>query len=73
MRERVKDTQKEVATLEGTSQQGDAAKEAQVRELHGQLGALRTKMQHMETLEKSFSQTKAQLVSHRAGHLGAGM
>ncbi|CAL8314349.1 unnamed protein product [Lota lota] len=61
LRERVIDTQKQVASLEGTSQQGDAAKEVQVRELQGQLGALRTKMQHMETLEKSFSQTKAQL------------
>ncbi|CAL8393444.1 unnamed protein product [Arctogadus glacialis] len=61
LRARVKGTQKQLATLEGTSQQGDASQEAQVRELQGQLGALRTKTQHMETLEKSFSQTRAQL------------
>ncbi|XP_056436655.1 E3 ubiquitin-protein ligase rnf8 isoform X1 [Gadus chalcogrammus] len=61
LRARVKGTQKQLATLEGTSQQGDASQEAQVRELQGQLGALRTKTQHMEMLEKSFSQTRAQL------------
>ncbi|CAL8317820.1 unnamed protein product [Merluccius merluccius] len=61
LRARVNDTQKQVASLEGTSQQGDAAKEAQVRELQGQLGALRTKMQHMETLEKTFNQPKTHL------------
>jgi chromosome segregation ATPase len=33
-----------LATLEGTSQQGDASQEAQVRELQGQLGALRGRL-----------------------------
>lgn len=61
LRERVDDTQRKVASLEGEPQQGDPLREEQVRELQEQLETLRAKMHRMETLEKSFSQTKKQL------------
>lgn len=61
LREQVDDTQRQVATLEGEPQQSDPLRGEQVRELRGQLDALRAKMHRMETLEKSFSETKRQM------------
>lgn len=55
------DTQRQVASLEGEPQKADLLREEQVRELQGQLETLRAKMHRMETLEKSFSETKRQL------------
>lgn len=55
------DTQRQVASLEVEPRQADPLREEQVRELQGQLEALRAKMHRMETLEKSFSETKRQL------------
>lgn len=53
-------TQRQVALL-GQPQKTDLLKEEQVRELQGQLEALRAKMHRMETLEKNFSEIKKQL------------
>ncbi len=61
LREQVDDTQRQVASLGGEPQKTDPLREEQVRELHGQLETLRAKMHRMETLEKSFSETKRQL------------
>lgn len=61
LRERVDDTQRQVACLEVEPQQADPVREEQVRELQGQLETLRAKMHRMEKLEKSFSETKRQL------------
>lgn len=61
LRERVDDTQRQVESLEGQPQQGDPLKEEQVKELQSQLETLRAKMHRMETLERSFSETKKQL------------
>ncbi|XP_030577664.1 E3 ubiquitin-protein ligase rnf8 isoform X1 [Archocentrus centrarchus] len=61
LREQVDDTQRQVASLEGEPQQADPLRGEQVRELRGQLDALRAKMHRMETLEKSFSESKRQL------------
>ncbi|XP_043963186.1 E3 ubiquitin-protein ligase rnf8 isoform X3 [Gambusia affinis] len=61
LREQVSDTQRQVKSLEGEPRQADPLREEQVRELQGQLEALRAKMHRMETLEKSFSETKRQL------------
>ncbi|CAI5684036.1 unnamed protein product [Oreochromis niloticus] len=58
LREQVDDTQRHVASLEGEPRQADPLREEQVRELRGQLDTLRAKMHRMETLEKSFSETK---------------
>ncbi|XP_040920490.1 E3 ubiquitin-protein ligase rnf8 isoform X1 [Toxotes jaculatrix] len=65
LRERVDDTQRQVASLEGEPQQADPLREEQVRELQGQLETLRAKMHQMETLEKSFSETKRQLEAQK--------
>ncbi|XP_028253354.1 E3 ubiquitin-protein ligase rnf8 isoform X2 [Parambassis ranga] len=61
LREQVDDTQRKVNCLEGEQRQGDSVREEQVRELQGQLETLRVKMHRMETLEKSFSESKKQL------------
>ena len=61
LREQVDDTQRQVASLGGEPQKTDPLREEQVRELQGQLETLRAKMHRMETLEKSFSETKRQL------------
>ncbi|KAM4600535.1 E3 ubiquitin-protein ligase rnf8 isoform 2-T2 [Polymixia lowei] len=61
LRQRVTDTQKRMASLEGEPQQSDALREVQVRELQSLLGMLRAKMHRMETLEKSFNERKKQL------------
>ncbi|XP_014908606.1 E3 ubiquitin-protein ligase rnf8 isoform X1 [Poecilia latipinna] len=61
LREQVSDTQRQVESLEGEPRQADPLRGEQVRELQGQLEALRAKMHRMETLEKSFSETKRQL------------
>ncbi|XP_076021540.1 E3 ubiquitin-protein ligase rnf8 isoform X2 [Genypterus blacodes] len=63
LRERVDDTQRRMASLEGEARQGDPLGEEQVRELQEQLETLRAKMHRMEKLEKSFSQTKKQLLA----------
>ncbi|XP_068198719.1 E3 ubiquitin-protein ligase rnf8 isoform X2 [Antennarius striatus] len=65
LREQVFNTQRQVASLEGEPQRTDPLREEQVRELQGQLKALRAKMQRMETLEKSFSETKRQLEAQK--------
>lgn len=64
LREQVSDTQRQVESLEGEPRQADPLRGEQVRELQGQLEALRAKMHRMETLEKSFSETKRQLEVH---------
>lgn len=61
LREQVDDTQRQVASLGGEPRQADPLREEHVRELQGQLETLRAKMHRMETLEKSFSETKRQL------------
>lgn len=61
LREQVDNTQRQVASLEGEPRQADPLREEQVKELQGQLETLRAKMHRMETLEKSFSETKRQL------------
>ncbi|KAM4529142.1 E3 ubiquitin-protein ligase rnf8 isoform 2-T2 [Fundulus diaphanus] len=61
LREQVNDTQRQVESLGGEPQQADPLRGEQVRELQGQLQALRAKMHRMETLERSFSETKKQL------------
>lgn len=61
LREQVDHTQKQVASLEGEPQKVDPLREEQVRELQGQLETLRAKMHRMETLERSFSETKRKL------------
>lgn len=61
LREQVNDTQRRVESLEGEPRQADPRRGEQVRELQGQLEALRAKMHRMETLERSFSETKRQL------------
>ncbi|XP_047430283.1 E3 ubiquitin-protein ligase rnf8 isoform X2 [Mugil cephalus] len=61
LREQVDDTQRQVASLEGEPRQADPHREVQVKELQTQLETLRAKMHRMETLEKSFSETKRQL------------
>ncbi|KAM9355855.1 E3 ubiquitin-protein ligase rnf8 isoform 2-T2 [Pholidichthys leucotaenia] len=68
LREQVDDTQRQVASLEGEPCQPDSLREEQVRELQGQLEALRAKMHGMETLEKSFSETKRQLNEQKTQH-----
>ncbi|KAK2856088.1 hypothetical protein Q5P01_004823 [Channa striata] len=65
LREQVDDTQRQVASLEVEPQQSNPLREEQVRELQGQLETLRAKMQRMETLEKSFSETKRQLKAQK--------
>ncbi|XP_063757561.1 E3 ubiquitin-protein ligase rnf8 isoform X2 [Eleginops maclovinus] len=65
LREQVDDTQRQVASLGGEPQQADPLKEEQVRELQGQLETLRAKMHRMETLEKSFSETKRKLEAEK--------
>ncbi|KAG7222745.1 hypothetical protein INR49_026355 [Caranx melampygus] len=65
LRERVDDTQRQVACLEVEPQQADPLREEQVRELQGQLETLRAKMHRMEKLEKSFSETKRQLEAEK--------
>lgn len=65
LREQVDDTQRQVASLEGEPQQTDPLREEQVRELQAQLETLRAKMHRMETLEKSFSETKRQLEAQK--------
>lgn len=54
-------TQRQVASLEGEPRNADLLREEQVRELQSQLETLRAKMHRMETLERSFSETKRQL------------
>lgn len=61
LREQVDDTQRKVDCLEGEQRQGDSVREEQVRELQGQLETLRATMHRMETLEKTFSESKKQL------------
>ncbi|KAI3364191.1 hypothetical protein L3Q82_011005 [Scortum barcoo] len=65
LREQVDDTQRQVASLEGEPQKTDPLREEQVRELQVQLETLRAKMHRMETLEKSFSETKRQLEAQK--------
>ncbi|XP_039982009.1 E3 ubiquitin-protein ligase rnf8 isoform X2 [Xiphias gladius] len=65
LREQVDNTQRQVASLEGEPRQADPVREVQVRELQGQLETLRAKMHRMETLEKSFSETKRQLEAQK--------
>ncbi|XP_070843299.1 E3 ubiquitin-protein ligase rnf8 isoform X2 [Chaetodon trifascialis] len=65
LREQVDDTQRRVASLGGEPQKTDPLREEQVRELQGQLETLRAKMHRMETLEKSFSETKRQLEAQK--------
>lgn len=55
------DTQRQVASLGGEPEKTDPLREEHVRELQGQLETLRAKMHQMETLKKSFSETKRQL------------
>lgn len=62
LREQVVSTQQQVASLEVEPQQADPLREEQVKELQGQLETLRAKMHRMETLEKSFSAMKKQLL-----------
>ncbi|XP_044025995.1 E3 ubiquitin-protein ligase rnf8 isoform X3 [Siniperca chuatsi] len=65
LREQVDDTQRQVASLGGEPQKTDPLREEHIRELHGQLETLRAKMHRMETLEKSFSETKRQLEAQK--------
>ncbi|XP_070782087.1 E3 ubiquitin-protein ligase rnf8 isoform X1 [Enoplosus armatus] len=65
LREQVDDTQRQVASLGGEPRKTDPLREEQVRELQGQLETLRAKMHRMETLEKSFSETKRQLEAQK--------
>nr|XP_046230066.1 E3 ubiquitin-protein ligase rnf8 isoform X2 [Scatophagus argus] len=65
LKEQVDDTQRQVASLGGEPQRADPLREEQVRELQGQLEALRAKMHRMETLKKSFSETKRQLEAQK--------
>ncbi|XP_026197860.1 E3 ubiquitin-protein ligase rnf8 isoform X6 [Anabas testudineus] len=65
LREQVDHTQRQVASLEGEPRKADLLREEQVRELQGQLETLRAKMHRMETLEKSFSETKRQLEAEK--------
>ncbi|XP_020483980.1 E3 ubiquitin-protein ligase rnf8 isoform X2 [Labrus bergylta] len=65
LKEKVDDTERQVAYLGGEPQQTDPLREEQVKELQGQLETLRTKMHCMETLEKSFSETKRQLEAQK--------
>ncbi|XP_073349493.1 E3 ubiquitin-protein ligase rnf8 isoform X1 [Pagrus major] len=65
LREQVDDTQRQVASLGGEPQKTDPLREEQVKELQGQLETLRAKMHRMETLEKSFSETKRQLEAQK--------
>ncbi|XP_029281174.1 E3 ubiquitin-protein ligase rnf8 isoform X2 [Cottoperca gobio] len=68
LREQVDDTQRQVSSLGGQPKQADPLREEHVRELHGQLETLRAKMHRMETLEKSFSETKRQLEAEKTQH-----
>lgn len=61
LREQVDDTERQVASLGVEPQRSDPLREEQVKELQRQLEALRAKMHRMETLERSFSETKRQL------------
>lgn len=61
LREQVDDTERQVASLGAEPRRSDPLREEQVKELQRQLEALRAKMHRMETLEKSFSETKRQL------------
>lgn len=62
LREQVDNTQRQVASLGAEEpQKADPFREEQVKELQGQLETLRAKMHQMQTLEKSFSETKRQL------------
>ncbi|XP_028997530.1 E3 ubiquitin-protein ligase rnf8 isoform X2 [Betta splendens] len=65
LREQVDDTQRQVASLEEEPQKANLLREEQVRELQTQLETLRAKMHRMETLEKSFSETKRQLEAEK--------
>ncbi|XP_061560280.1 E3 ubiquitin-protein ligase rnf8 isoform X2 [Phycodurus eques] len=60
LREQVDSTQRQVASLEAGSRSVDPFREEQIKELQRQLQTLRAKMQQMETLERSFSETKRQ-------------
>ncbi|KAM3861035.1 E3 ubiquitin-protein ligase rnf8 [Diretmus argenteus] len=62
--ERVDDTQRQVASMEAP-QQGDPLREEQVKEVQSQLKLLRAKMHRMETLAKSFNETKKQLEAQK--------
>lgn len=61
LREQVDTTQRHLHSLGGEPQRTDPLREEQVKELQLQLKTLRAKMHQMETLEKSFSETKRQL------------
>ncbi|KAM4712792.1 E3 ubiquitin-protein ligase rnf8 isoform 2-T2 [Anableps anableps] len=61
LRKQVNDTQRQVESLEGEPRQADPLRGEHIRELQAQLEALRVKMHRMETLERSFSETKRQL------------
>ncbi|XP_074540783.1 E3 ubiquitin-protein ligase rnf8 isoform X4 [Halichoeres trimaculatus] len=65
LREQVDDTERQVASLGCEPQQADPLREEQVRGLQGQLETLRAKMHRMETLEKSFSETRRQLEAQK--------
>ncbi|XP_034555181.1 E3 ubiquitin-protein ligase rnf8 isoform X2 [Notolabrus celidotus] len=65
LREQVDDTERQVASLGGEPQQTDPLREEQVKGLQGQLETLRAKMHRMETLEKSFSETRRQLEAQK--------
>ncbi|XP_045917252.1 E3 ubiquitin-protein ligase rnf8 isoform X1 [Micropterus dolomieu] len=65
LREQVDDTQRQVASLGVEPQKADPLREEHVRELQVQLETLRAKMHRMETLEKSFSETKRQLEAQK--------
>ncbi|XP_042247356.1 E3 ubiquitin-protein ligase rnf8 isoform X2 [Thunnus albacares] len=68
LREQVDDTQRQVASLGGEPRRADPLREEQVKELQGQLETLRAKMHRMETLEKSFNETKRQLEAQKTQH-----
>ncbi|XP_068609965.1 E3 ubiquitin-protein ligase rnf8 [Brachionichthys hirsutus] len=65
LREQMFSTRRRVASLEGEPQKTDPLRGVQVRELQGQLEALRAKMHRMETLEKCFSETRRQLEARK--------
>ncbi|XP_029352299.1 E3 ubiquitin-protein ligase rnf8 isoform X2 [Echeneis naucrates] len=68
LKAQVDSTERQVASMESQPQQTDPLREEQVRELQRQLETLRAKMQQMETLEKSFNETKKQLEAEKTQH-----
>ncbi|MED6231475.1 hypothetical protein ATANTOWER_018783 [Ataeniobius toweri] len=68
LREQVNDTQRQVESLEGEPRQADPLQGEQVQELQAQLEALRAKMHRMETLERSFSETRRHLEEQKTHH-----